>query len=71
MMKDVKFGHQLKASSPIDDTLFGMSMDVNLHHWNARTPMLVTPMGMFVFVQPNNSLFVAVSIIALQLSRES
>ena len=38
---------------------------------NALPPISVTLAGIIVFLQPNKSLFVAVSIMALQLSRES
>ena len=38
---------------------------------NAAHPMLVTELGMMVLSQPWINLFVAVSMIALQLLRES
>ena len=37
----------------------------------AQSPMDVTELGMVVFLQPASKVFVAVSIIALQLSLES
>ena len=40
-------------------------------YWNAWLPMLVTELGMAVFLQPVINVFVAVSMIALQLLRES
>ena len=53
-------------------TELGMDMLVRLEHLlNASLPMLVTELGMTVFLQPDTNLFVAVSIIALQLFRES
>ena len=42
-----------------------------LHSSNAWLPILVTELGMIVFLQPLINVFVAVSIIALQFSRES
>ena len=38
---------------------------------NADAPIEVTELGIIVFLQPQTSVFVAVSIIALQLLRES
>ena len=38
---------------------------------NAELPMLVTEFGITVFIHPEINVFVFVSIIALQLSRES
>ena len=40
-------------------------------YWNAPSPMLVTELGIMVDWQPAMSVLLAVSIIALQLSRES
>ena len=37
----------------------------------AYSPILVTPLGMIVFLQPNTNVLLSVSIMALQLSRES
>ena len=59
-----------KARSPMDVTLLGMEMDVN-PHLKAPCPMEVTLMGIMVFFQPAIRVFDDVSIIALQLSRES
>ena len=52
-------------------TLLGMHMEVRLQPPKALPPMLVTLLGITVFLQPVINVFVAVSIIALQLSRES
>ena len=42
-----------------------------VHSANASSPMLVTLFGMKEFLQPSFIVLVAVSMIALQLSRES
>ena len=53
-------------------TELGMDMLVRLEQsLNAPIPMLVTELGMTVFLHPDINSFVAVSIIALQLLRES
>ena len=53
-------------------TELGMVMLVKpVHSSNAWLPILVTELGMIVFLQPLINVFVAVSIIALQFSRES
>ena len=53
-------------------TLLGISIDVRLEHpENAKLPMFVTLLGIVVFLQPNNIVLRAVSIMALQLLRES
>ena len=53
-------------------TEWGISIDDKLvHPTNAVAPMLVTELGITVFIQPVNSVFEAVSIMPLQLSRES
>ena len=62
----------LKALSPIIVTLLGIVTLVSpVHSRNAASPMLVTLLGIVVFWQPAINVFVAVSIIALQLSRLS
>ena len=49
-----------------------MLIDVSpLQPQNASSPMLVTELGMVVFLQPVIKVFVAVSMMALQLLRES
>ena len=40
-------------------------------HSKAMSPILVTELGIIVFIQPATKVFVPVSIIALHLSRES
>ena len=53
-------------------TLLGIVTDVKLEQPSkAPAPMLVTLLGMTVFLHPAISVLVAVSIIALQFSRES
>ena len=53
-------------------TLFGIEIEVRpLHPRNALKPILVTLFGMTVFLHPAIMVLDAVSIIALQLSRES
>ena len=53
-------------------TLLGMVTDVRpLQPENALRPMLVTLFGIIVFLHPTMSVFVDVSIMALQLLRES
>jgi len=72
MVMDVRLEQSWNALSPMLVTLLGMVMDVRLEQsWNALSPMLVTLLGMVVFLQPAISVLLAVSIIALQLSRES
>jgi hypothetical protein len=53
-------------------TLLGSVIDVrSLQPEKAFLPMLVTLLGMVVFLHPAINVFEAVSIMALQLSRES
>ena len=64
--------HSEKAPSPMLVTLFGIVTLVKpMHSEKAPSPMLVTPSGIDVFLQPVINVFVDVSIIALQLLRES
>ena len=57
-----------KAHSPISITPLGMVISVKLvQPENAPLPILVIPSGMVVFLQPSISVFVAVSMMALQL----
>ena len=61
-----------KALPPMLVTLLGIVIEVRERHfWKAEFPMLVTLFGMTVFWQLIIRVFVAVSIIALQLSRLS
>ena len=49
-----------------------MLTDVSPEHLlNANSPILVTELGMVEFLQPVIKVFVAVSMMALQLLRES
>ena len=60
------------AWSLIEVTELGIVTEVSpLQPLNAPSPIEVTELGMVVFLQPEISVFVAVSIIALQLFRES
>ena len=53
-------------------TLLGIVMLVRfVQPENAPPPMFVTLLGIIEFLQPKSNVFVAVKIIALQLSRES
>ena len=56
----------------MDVTLLGMVMEVRPRHsWKAAKPMDVKLLGMVVFLQPQISVFVEDSMIALQLFLES
>jgi hypothetical protein len=60
------------ADLPIEVTEFGISMKVSPKHpENTLSPMDVMPSGMKVFLQPAITVFVIVSMMALQLSLES
>ena len=60
---------RLNASSPIDFTDSGIVIEVRASQFlKAQSPILVTELGIIVFLQPATSLFVAVSIRALQFS---
>ena len=62
----------LKALLAIDVTLLGMVTEVRpLQLQNAPSPMDVTLLGIIVFLHPKINVFDAVSIMALQLLRES
>ena len=53
-------------------TLFGIVMDVSpLQPWKAYAPMVVTLLGMVVFLHPVIRVLFSVLMMALQLSRES
>ena len=72
IVTDVKPVQYWKATSPMLVTLLGMVIDVKPEQkLKAPSPMLVTLLGMTVFLHPYTSVLVAVSIIALQFSRES
>ena len=62
----------LNAPSPILFTEFGIVTLVRLEQTeNAKPPMLVTEFGIKEFIHPAIKVFEAVSMIALQFSRES
>ena len=72
IMIDFKKRQLLNAYSPIEVTPSGMTMNSNEEQpLNAYSPIEVTLSGMTVDLQPTSSLLVAVSMTALQLSRES
>ena len=61
-----------KQYSPILVTELGIVMLVKPQQpEKQQTPKLVTELGIVVFLQPLNIVFVAVSMMALQFSRES
>ena len=65
---DVSLLQLEKASFPMLVTLLGIVIEVRPEQLRkARSPMLVTLLGITVFLQPVTSVFVVVSIIALQL----
>ena len=69
---EVKLEQSLNASYPMYVTLEGIVIEVRPEQpKNAKSPILVTLEGMIVFLQPAISVLDLVSIIALQLSRES
>ena len=64
--------HQPKAESPMLFTLLGNVSSVKpVQPSKAESPMLVTLLGMMLFLHPAIKVLVSVSIIELQLSRES
>ena len=72
MVIDVRSVQLLKAPSPMLVTELGMVIDVRLEQTQkAYLPMLVTELGMTVFLLPAIKVLLSVSIMALQLSRES
>ena len=72
MLTSVKPVQSANAFMSIKVTELGMVIDVNpVQPQNARGPIDVTEFGIVEFLQPTISVFVAVSIIALQLLRES
>ena len=61
-----------KAESPMLATLFGNVSSVKpLQYSKAESPMRVTLFGMILFLHPTINVSVFLSIIELQLSRES
>jgi len=72
MVTEVSPEQSRKAAPPIEVTELGMVTEVSPEQLaKARSPMEVTELGMIVLLQPTINLFVDVSIIALQLLRES
>ena len=72
MSMEASLVQNLKALPSMLVTLDGMSIEVRLERpWNASYPNFVTELGITVFLQPNLSVLDDVSIIALQLFRES
>ena len=72
MVTDVSPEQPLKALIPIDVTLLGIVTDVRPEQLaKAKFPIDVTLLGITVFGPPLIRVLLAVSIIALQLSRES
>ena len=65
----VKHLHSRNAKSPMLVTLLGIVMLVRLLPENASSPIFVMLFGMEVLMQPETKVFVAVSMIALQLFR--
>ena len=62
----------MKQYSPKLGTELGIVMLVKREQpEKQQTPKLVTELGIVVFLQPLNIVFVAVSMMALQFSRES
>jgi hypothetical protein len=59
------------APYPIDRTDSGIVIDDNSTQDKAQGPIAVTLSGIIVFLHPSRRVFVAVSIIALQLFLES
>jgi hypothetical protein len=72
MVTEVSPEQLQNAPLPMLVTELGMVTEVRLEQpRNASYPMLVTELGMVVFLQPVINVFVDVSMIALQLLRES
>ena len=72
MATEVSLEQSKNALLPISVTEFGMVTEVNpSQSKNASSPISVTEFGIIVFLQPAIKVFDAVSIMALQLSRES
>ena len=69
---DSKEEQPQNADFPIEVTLSGITIDFKeVRPLNASSPIEVTPSGITVDLQPTSSLLVAVSMIPLQLARES
>ena len=71
-VSSVKPRQPRKAKSPMLVTLLGNVSSVKpVQPSKAESPMLVTLLGMTLFLHPTINVLVSVSIIELQLSRES
>ena len=71
-MIEVKDEQPMNASFPILVTELGIEIEVRFERpLNASFPILVTELGMMVDWHPTISILEAVSIMALQFSRES
>ena len=68
---DVRLLHALKANIPIEVMPLGMVILCDCELWKAKSPIEVTVSGITVFKLLLTNLFVVVSIMALQFSRES
>mgnify|MGYP003327605298 CR=1 FL=1 len=72
MVTEVRPLQPLKADCPMLVTLLGIVTEVKpLQPEKAESPILVTLLGIVELLQPRIRVFVAVSIIALQLLRQS
>ncbi len=72
MLTEVKFKQSRNAYSFMLFTLLGISIEVKfMQPEKEYPPMIVTLLGMVVFLQPDISVLDEVSIMALQLLRES
>ena len=70
IVKEVRLQPE-NAKSPMPVTELGIVKEVRLQPEKAPSPMLVTELGIIVFILPATSIFVSVSMMALQSSRES
>ena len=71
MIIDVSDEQPSNAEPPMLVTESGMLIDVNRQPWNAWSPIFITELGIMVDLQPAIRVLEAVSIMALQFSRES
>ena len=72
MVTEVSLEQRANAYFPIEMTELGMATDDNISQSaKALSPIEVMVLGMMVLLQPVIKVFVAVSMMALQLLRES
>ena len=72
IVKEANPEQELKAELPIDLTLPGIDNEAKpVQNSKAELPIKFTVFGITVFLQPEISVFVEVSMMALQLFRES